>query len=464
MPEPKTRRQLIAEAAQRFVVLQDSVTYLGSNGVARSLLNTGAWLASMSHQFYSATLRRWSLLGAQGEAVAEGGALDTVLEEHGAPRPGANRSRVFSVFRPHVRVVTAITSGATDLIEVSTAVAPIEAGDSIRIRKSSAVTEVKTVIAVTTGTGPNGGDEIEVSTLVNSYNPVTEEVQVLLRQTLPTNTALTSVSGVQFHLLDPVGVGDANAVLSGEGNALALLDKGWAECVEKGPRGQIDAYTLTGFASATPKVLAVFNPERAIGGDAAADDASARYRAAYFPALQNVETQASILALLQAGNSDVLRTIKTTPSSFRTVSVRVLHRNVGPLSSGEKASLKLYADQRMRAGTAVELLDVTLTSVEIAATVSLDTDATLQAVWRAAASRIATLLDTRTWPWGQTVERADLITIINTTSGVASLNSTTFTPAADVTVGAESLPLFVSLTLTDANTGDVVGNDITISY
>lgn len=464
MAEPKTRRQLVAEVAKRFVVLQDQVTYLGSNGVARSLLNVIAWLGSMSHQLYSATLRRWSLLGAQGEAAAEGGALDTVLEEHGAPRPGANRSRVFAVFRPHARVVTAITSGATDLIEVSTAAAPIEAGDSIRIRKSSSVTEIKTVIAVTEGTGPNGGDEVEVSTLVNAYDPATEDVQILLRQTLPVDTALTSVSGVQFHLLDSVGVGDANPVLSGEGAALALLDKGWAECVEAGPRGQIDAYTLTGFATSTPKVLAVFNPERAIGGEAAADDASARYRAAYFPALQNVETQAAILALLQAGNSDVLRTIKTTPTSFRTVSVRVLHRNVGALSSGEKAALKLYVDQRMRAGNGVELLDVTLTSVQVNATVSLDTDATLNVVWRAAAARIATLLDTRTWPWGQTVERADLITLVNTTPGVASLNSTTFLPAADVTVAAESLPVFISLTLTDANSGESVGNDIDVAY
>lgn len=446
------------------MVMQRDVTYIGSNGVARSLLNIGAWLGATSHQLYTSTLRRWSLLGAQGEAAATGGQLDVVLEEHGAPRAGANRSRVLAVFRPHVRTVSDITIGVTDLIEVEKGASPIEAGDLIRIRKSAAVQEAATVIAVSTGTGPNGGDEIEVATLANSYNPVTEDVQVLLRQTLARDTALTSVSGVQFHLLESVSVGDANPVMSGEGTALALLDKGWAECVEKGPRGQIDAYTLTGFAVANPKVLAVFNPERPMGGEAEADDASARYRAAYFPAVQNVETQAAVRALLQAGNADVLRTLVVTPTELRTVSVKVLHRNVGALSTPEKDALKLYADQRMRAATVVELLDVTLTSVEVVATVSLNPDADLNVVWRSAAARLAKLIDTRSWEWGVDVERANLITILDTTPGVASLNSTTLTPADDVAVGDESLPVLVSLTLTDANSGLVVGNDITVAY
>ena len=60
--------------------------------------------------------------------------------------------------------------------------------------------------------------------------------------------------------------------------------------------------------------------------------------------------------------------------------------------------------------------------------------------------------------------RADLITILNTTPGVEDLNSTTFLPAADVSVGPESLPLFVSLSLRDSATGQVINDVVAVSF
>jgi hypothetical protein len=458
----KTRTELLTDAIRRFRALQDSVTYFGGNGVARALLGVAAEVGAASQQLYLGLQRRYSLLGAEGSG-ATGGDLDRVLEEHGAPRPGANRGRVVVAFRPWAATVTAITTGATDLIEVDDS-SRFADGDSIRIRSDAATTEIATIIAITTGTGPNGGDELEVATLSNTYDPTTENVEVLLREVLAAGTELNSLTGARFQLLASVTVGDANPIFSGESSALALLDKGWAECTERGSIGAIEAGAITGFVTPNANVRSATNPEAAIGGQDAADDASARYRAAYLPSLLAVETQAAILALCQRGNIDVLRTRRVTPTALRTVSVRVLHRNVGPLSTDEKDALKAYVDQYMRAGDEVEILDVSLTSLEISASITLDGSRTLRQVWRDVASRVVTRVDTRTWEFGQDVERAMLITLVRLTPGIATLNSETFTPLTDLAVGADSLPVLVTLTLTDSNSGTVITDDVTVSF
>ena len=456
--EPRSVLQYVADNVRRMVVLQDDVTYFGSNGTIRAFVDVLSQAQAQAQLSISGLVRRRSLLGA---TAATG--LDEVLEEAGAPRLPADRSRVLVCFQPWYTQVEAVTNGATSKIEVVDA-SKFAVGDSVRIRQSSTLTEIRTVIAITSGTGPHGGDEVEVALLTNSYSPAAELVDLLLRQTLSTDTGITTTVGVSFQLLEPVTVGDSNPIMDGETTTLALLDKAWAECTVAGSRGKIDPYTVSGFTVAQPGVRGVFNPAAAIGGDDAEPDAQARYRAAYFPAILNVETQVGVLALAKAGDPNVLRTLIVEPTALRTISVRVLTRQVGPLSSGAKTSLTAYMNQRMRAKTAVELLDVTLTAITITATVTLDGTATLVTVWRAMMSRLVARIDTRTWDWGVDVERADLITLVNTTPGVQDVNTETFTPSANVAVGAESLPYMFSLTLTDASTGLSYGDVVAPSY
>lgn len=455
---PKSRRQLLQEAVRRFVVSQDRINYFGENSVGRAFLNVIAALGEVGQQGINLLQRRNSLLGGTWES----GLADT-LEEYGAPRRGASRSMVLACLQPWSTQVTAITNAATSKIEVTDS-SKFTVSDSVRIRSDSATTEIRTVIAITTGTGPNGGNEIEVALLSNTYDPLTEDVALLLRKTIATDTVISTSVGVRLQTIAPVTVGDMNPILNGETTALALLDKVWCECTTAGSRGAFSAFSISGFLVAEPDVRGIFNPEASIGGLDEASASEAKYEAAYFAAIQNVETQAGILALAKAGNPRVLRTLVVPPTQLRTISVRVLTAQAGPLSSGDKTSLQLYMDQRMRAKTTVQVLDLTLTQVSVEATVTIDGTTTLRAVWIAAVSRYASRIDPRTAEFGVDVQRADLITILNTTPGVEDLNSTTFLPAADVVVGPESLPLFVSLSLRDSATGQVINDVVAVSF
>ena len=455
---PKSRRELLREGIQRFIVAQDRINYFGENSVGRAFMSVLAAIGESGQQALNTLQRRRSLLGGTWET----GLADT-LEEYGAPRRGASRSMVLACLQPWFTAVTAITNAATSKIEVFDS-SHFAVADSVRIRSTSTVTEIRTVIAITTGTGPNGGNEIEVALLSNSYNPVTQNVALLLRKTIPTDTSISTTVGVRLQTIAPVTVGDSNPIFNGETTALAVLDKVWCECTTAGARGQFNAFSISGFLVAEPKVRGIFNPEASIGGLDEASASQAKYEAAYYPAIQNVTTQASVLALAKAGNPRVLRTLVIAPTELRTVNVLVLTAQVGPLSSTEKTYLTAYMNQRARFNEVFSIADMTLTAVSIQATVTLDGTVTLRDVWLAAASRYAVAIDPRTAEYGAAVQRADLITILNTTQGVEDMNSTTFLPAADVAVGASSLPYFVSLSLRDANSGTIINDLVAVSY
>ena len=456
MAEPKTRRELVSENVRRMVTLQDRINYFGANSVGRALVDLASTLGEVGQQMVAGLTQRFSLLG----GTFATGLADT-LEEYGAPRLGADRSMVLVCLQPWFTAVTAITNAATSRIEVFDS-SRFAVSDSVRIRSNATTTEIRTVIAITTGTGPNGGNEIEVALLSNSYNPTTQNVALLLRKTITADTTLTTSVGVNVQTIDAVTVGDSNPIFDGETTALALLDKVWCECTVAGSRGAFGPFVVTGFLVAEPDVRGAFNPEAAIGGADEATAQESKYRAAYYPAIQNVETQAGILALAKAGNPRVLRTLITPPTALRTIDVYVLTRQVGPLSSGDKTSLALYMNQRMRAKTVVQLLDMPLTAITVEATVTLDGSVTLSDAWRAAAARYATNIDPRSWEFERPVERADLITWLNTLPGIENINSTTFLPAADVAVTV--LPYFVSLSLRDANTGAIINDTVAVSF
>jgi len=457
-PPPKSRRQLLAESIRRFVVAQDRINYFGENSVGRAFMGVIAAVGESGQQALNTLQRRRSLLGGTWET----GLADT-LEEYGAPRRGASRSMVLACLQPWFTAVTAITNAATSKIEVFDS-SHFAVSDSVRIRSTSVLTEIRTVIAITTGTGPNGGNEIEVALLSNSYNPATQNVALLLRKTIATDTVISTSVGVRLQTIAPVTVGDSNPIFNGETTALAVLDKVWCECTTAGARGQFGAFSITGFLVAEPKVRGIFNPESSIGGLDEASASQAKYEAAYFPAIQNVTTQASVLALAKAGNPRVMRTLVVAPTELRTVNVLVLTAQVGPLSSTDRTALTAYMNQRARYNEVFSLADMTLTAVAVQATVTLDGSVTLTDVWRAAASRYATTIDPRTAEYGAAVQRADLITILNTTPGVEDMNSTTFLPATDVAVSSTSLPYFVSLSLRDATTGQTINDVIAVSY
>lgn len=458
-PPIKTRQQLTQEWIQRFLTYTDQSTWFGPNSVMRAWALTTATAVEGCYLLYTAILRRLTLMAASGDYLTQ------VASERGCERLGATSAKLLVVFQPAMSNVTAVTVGPPDKIEVDDS-SPWLVGDSGRIRNADGtVTEAFTIAAITIGTGPNGGDEFETAVpLTNAYTPGTEDVDVLMRVSVPAGTTIESSSGAQFQTLTILTTGDANPVLDGESAALALADKTWCEAVEKGDGGNIDPLSVTALTVAIRGVLSIFNPDAGTGGSESESDFALKYRTMQYPTIQNQETHAWIQALAQAGNSDVIRAVKITSTTVGVMAAKVLKRDGGGFTAGELTAIEAYMDARVRSYMTVELTNVTLTSVEVEGIITLDAGATLEDVWKKAAAALAIYLDWRKWGFGALVPNGDLFSTVNATQGIATLETSSFLPAADVTVGLESLPALVRLSLQDSATGDTINATLATSF
>lgn len=455
-----TEADLSADFVRRMTTYQSDVTYFGENSVGYALAKSVAGQTALTQAQYRSTLRRRTLFGAAGDDLTQ------AALEMGTRRLGATRARVLVVLRPWWLAVTAVTAGK---IEVATGTATrFEVGDTLRIRNGDgSTTEVATIYAVTTGTGPNGGDEIDVGSLLGGYDPTVESVVILLRRTLAAGTVFRSTTGVSFESIDEVTIGDLNPLLNGESASLALSDKVWCEAQTAGTAGNVEAGTVTALQVPDTKVKAMTNPERGRGGLDQDDDSTLKYRAAQSGQLAAVETEASIESLAQLGNSEVLRAFIEDGATIGSVTVSAMTRNLAGLGPDARAALSLFVSSRMRSNLTVEIVNTTLTAVEVEADVSLTPGTAspsdrLRAAWAAASDALAAYLDPRTWPEGQSVDEAQLLSIVRRTAGISSLQTSSFLPAAEVAV--TRVPVLVSLRLRDTATGNVIDTNLTVEF
>jgi hypothetical protein len=457
-PELKTRRQLVTETIRRLVTYTTEITHFGPNSVGLALAEAVAGATSTTYRLYRALLRRQTLLASSDEFLSE------VAEEKGALRQGPQQAKLFCVVVPHTATVTEITIGATDLIEVDDS-SNFAATDSIRIRSADGTdTEIRTIIAITTASGPNGGDELEVATLTATYAPTTEDVVVLLRTTVPLGTSIKSSAGVSFDTLEAVTTGDSNPVLNGESTFLGLADKVWCECQESGAIGNIDPLTIEDFTVPIPGVARVFNPERGTNGAEAETDFDLKFRASHGPTRAGQETFAWIEQSARDADQDVLRAVRTGVPAIATLGILVLHRNGGILNVSRRDAIEAYMEQRVRSYMGITIGNITLTSVEVSAQVQLDADAVLRDVWILASQRLATFMDFRKRVFGEDVDEADLLSIVSQTDGVAGVVTSTFLPASNVLVDDLSLPVLVRLTLENTDTGDIINAELQVGF
>lgn len=455
MTEPKTTPELVADYVRRVITYSDEITWFGANGVGAALAEASAGQTSMSEEQARGVVRRHTLIGASGDALTE------VMEESGVPRLGPVRSRVLVILRPWSTRVTAIVAGRLEVASSE----KFEVGDSIRLtRADGSVSEILTIQAIDSGTGPNGNDELVVGLIVQSYTPVVGEdaVMVLLRRTKVAGTVFVSESGPAFQSLDDVTVGDSNPALLGESTSLALADKVWCEAVTPGKAGDVAALTITSLQTPDPDIRALTNPTRARGGEDTESDFSGKYRASHQPQLGAIETQAFLEALARRGNTDVLRALPEESDSISTMRIRVLTRSGGGLSVDQRVALAAYMSQRTRSQMLVEVFNLIPTAVEVIAEVSLSpgtgTPASrLAAAWRKAADKLADYLDYRKWPEGKSVDEAALLSIIQQTRGIATVTTSSFLPASDVLVASTSIPILAWFQLTDTASGLTFG-------
>lgn len=122
----------------------------------------------------------------------------------------------------------------------------------------------------------------------------------------------------------------------------------------------------------------------------------------------------------------------------------VVYGDGAPLSTAEKTTLRDSLEQRALANLIVHVIDPTITTVNVTASIAVEATATEATVITAVETRLAEYLNPATWPWAGTVRRNELISVIDQVPGVDYVDSIT-TPAADIVLG-------VGETLVDAGT------------
>lgn len=457
--EIPTIPELTTDWIRRVVAYTDEITYFGENSVGFAFAKATAEQTGQTQAQYRAILRRDTLLGAQGDALTQ------VAEEYGVPQLGPTRAVVCVIVQPWKATVLAITDNSKIAVDSS---AKFAANDSIRLTsKDGSLSEVRTIQSISIGTGPSGVDELVVDAILNTY--VVADARVLLRRTLIAGTVFKATAGLTFHSLQDVTTGDKNPVMTGESQSLALADKVWCECTTTGVAGNVEALTVNALQTPDPDIKGVFNPGRGFGGTDEETALSLKYRTATQGQIGAVETTAHLEVLARRGNTDVLRAFAEEADEVSTLRIRVLTRQGGGLSTDALQALGLYIDQRMRSQMRVEVLNVVLTSIEISSNVTLDpgpgTPAQrLRAAWTLGADKYATYLDWRKWAEGALVDEAPLIAILDATDGIATIETSSFLPAADTLVAEASVPAFTSFTLTDTVSGETFGAALETSY
>lgn len=456
--EVLTPNELFNNAVLNAITYDDTVTYFGKNSAEGALL----WATSNQANAIMASVAeiyRRSILKA-----ASGDYLHDKAEENGVAWEGlATRASMYIVVVPEYAIVSNIAGGGPNYTLTIDNEAFL-AADVVLVRGADGtVTESAVVGAVGAGT---------ITLPLNAANVVAwnadiaagGEVVVIFQATVPVDTTVTTSVGVTFETTKAVTTGNVNPILNGESSALALVDKAWCECTVTGSNGNVDQMSATGITPTVRGVARVFNPVQASGGTDDKSDYQIKYEVSHAATALAATPQLAIEAIAKQGNGDVFRLAYDTAGILNTISVRALTRSLSSLSSSAKTELAAYIQSRISYEVTVSISNVTMTAVEVSASVNLTPGYTLKQVWIDSVTSLATYLDLNRWPWGTDVDNSQLLRILLDTEGLASLDTATFTPAADVTVATNSLPYLARLTLTDANSGLSVGADIAQVY
>lgn len=448
----------------RMIGATRGVTYFGPDSVAEAVIDVAAGEASTGEAHLEQGYRRSFLSAASGDALKE------IATEEGVTPLTSTRSSCYVVFVPETSRVTAIT-GAGPYVLTVTGYAGWQVGDSIRV-KGTTQTETATVTAIGSGTLTVAGLTYAATYVSNIAAGNT--VRALFRVTLAADTTVAFQGGLEFQTLAAVTTGDANPVLGGEGTALALVDKAWAECTTRGIRGNVARLAATGLKVAVRGVKRVFNPLPATGGTDAESDQRIKYRVAHIPqGLARTQAQ-SVETLALFGFPDVLRVSVQGSIGINSIGLYALSASLAPLSATAKTDVASYILAHSPPAPSFTVTDMPIVSLEVQAVVtfaassSSETSAARKArfdsMWARVASTLAGYVDPGTWTYGVTVDAGQLLKIVAKDPDVVSVDPSAFSPAADVTVSSAGVPKLARLTLIDASTGYTVGDDLSQVY
>ena len=235
----------------------------------------------------------------------------------------------------------------------------------------------------------------------------------------------------------------------GSGESFIDLD---VEAVVAGTSGNVRAEAINTLIDSLTGVSAVLNSNLSDGGFEAETDEILRNRAITQLSTLSMGIQASYEAWAREARSDVLRAIgQANHPAYgdKIIVVYLVKDNAGNFSSEDLNQIAAFIQIKAPLGVKVICLNIVWTNINLTAQVRRQTGFNLNTVKDNIQVNIKLLLDYRDWEWGADVEWSDVFAMVSNSRGVDEVEKAGFVPGSNVSVSAQSLPRFNSITVTD---------------
>jgi uncharacterized phage protein gp47/JayE len=247
---------------------------------------------------------------------------------------------------------------------------------------------------------------------------------------VPADTRVSTKDGISFSTVEGGTIGT--------GETYVDLD---AEADVAGSGGNVGANMITELSGTLPGITGVTNLYPATGGVDSETDEELRNRAMTQLATISQGIQASYQAWAQEANSEVLRAkAERVDASPGTVYVHLVKRSGAGFTLQERNEIADYIRTKAPISSNIVCKNAVFHEIQVSAEIRLETGYSLAEVKQTIVENLTVYLDWRTWNWGQEVQSADLMSVVNNSEGVNDLIVSRFTPADNVVLGDYELP------------------------
>ena len=291
-----------------------------------------------------------------------------------------------------------------------------------------------------------------------------------VEQFIPAGTQIRATIGnTIYQTMYDVTIGAKNSALNGLAKSISLGDSVVAESLLTGSQVKVSANTMTQLVVPISGVT-VTNPAPSMGGEDAESDDLYAARMKNIMATLNLNTQSFYETVANTIELTVLRAQALRDTNTRGVRIVLAKDSGATYTSDQLTAIATGIAAAGRSADVVTCENIAFTGITVSFNTLLPTlpgGTTIYTIFGQVADAIASYLDFRAWPWGQTVTDDNLLAVIKGVANVGDIDLTTFQvngALADAPVGSESLPRFISLSMTDTGTSTTVGNSLTQSY
>lgn len=138
----------------------------------------------------------------------------------------------------------------------------------------------------------------------------------------------------------------------------------------------------------------------------------------------------------------------TTPGNDPGYVAVVVYGDGAALTTGQKAAINTDLSQRANANLVINVIDPTITTVNVTASVKVLAGYNQTTVLNAVKSAVEQYLNPATWAWSGSVRRNELIVVMDKVAGVDYVGTIT-APSSDVTLGnGNTLAKYGTVTIT----------------